>query len=79
MPYKVQLADGEDLQIQSAAQFPAGRKISSVWEPTVDATIVTPTEYVGGLMSLCQERRGELVDHVVLGPLKTLMRCLSRL
>lgn len=74
MPYKVQLADGEELSIQSAAHFPVGRKVATVWEPTVDATIITPTEYVGGLMSLCQDRRGELTDHTVLSPTKTMMR-----
>ena len=77
VPYKIKYFDGEEVSIQSAAQFPSGRKITSVWEPTVDATIITPTEFVGGLMALCQDRRGDLVDHTVLSPTKTMMRCSS--
>ena len=73
VPYKIVFFDGEEVSIQSAAHFPVGRKISSVWEPTVDATIITPTEHVGGLMALCQDRRGNLLDHSILGS-KTLMK-----
>ena len=73
VPYKVVFCDGEEVSVHSAAHFPVGRKISSVWEPTVEATIITPTEHVGGLMALCQDRRGDLVDHSILGS-KTLLK-----
>ena len=50
---------------------------AGIWEPTVNATVVTPTEYVGGIMTLCQERRGELTEHSVLGTSRTMLRYLS--
>ena len=43
-------------------------------EPTVRAAIVLPTEAVGTTMELCQERRGELTEHAVLGQGRTLLR-----
>ena len=55
----------------------AARQVRSVQEPTVAATIVTPAEYVGQLMLLCQERRGELTEHTALGPGRTLLKCAS--
>ncbi len=44
-------------------------------EPTVVATIVTPAEFVGPLMLLCQERRGEMTEHAALGAGRALLKC----
>ena len=74
VPYKIDLMDGETLHIQNPSQFPLGKKSKAVWEPTVNATIITPNEYVGSLMNLCQERRGTIQDHDVLGSSKTLLK-----
>lgn len=57
------------------SHFPLDRRISAVWEPTVAASIVVPTEYVGGVMQLCSERRGAIEEHSVLGSTRTLLRC----
>ena len=74
VPYKIQFSDEETIVIQNPSQFPIGRKIQAVWEPIVNATVVTPNEYVGAIMNLCQERRGSLTDHTVLGPNKSMLR-----
>lgn len=74
VPYTIDFADGERLHITNPSQFPLGRKISSVWEPTVRATIITPARYVGALITLCQDRRGDMTEHVVLDPLRTMLR-----
>lgn len=58
-------------------QFPLGKKLSGVWEPTVAATVVTPSEHVGSIMELFQDRRGEMTEHTVLSPARTLLRCAS--
>ena len=55
-------------------QFPLGKKLSGVWEPTVAATVVTPSEHLGSIMELFQERRGEMLEHTVLSPARTLLR-----
>lgn len=66
VPVSIELASGSTIQITSPSEYPQSVRISKVWEPTVHATIVAPTEIVGGIMNLAQERRGDLVDHSVL-------------
>lgn len=61
-----------------SSQFPIDRKISSVGEPTVTATVLTPTTYVGSIMQLCTDRRGDLLEHNILGN-RTLLRSVPRL
>ena len=58
VPCRVVLPGGEALELQNPAEFPLNVKVAAVWEPTVAATVVTPNEYVGALMQLCQVRRG---------------------
>lgn len=58
---------------ESRSQFPINRKISTVGEPTVTATVLTPTTYVGSVMQLCQDRRGDMLEHSILGN-RTLLR-----
>lgn len=55
--YHVQKEDGQVVRVDNPSEFPEG-KIASVREPIVDATILTPSEFVGAVMELCQERRG---------------------
>lgn len=57
--YKVQLTNGDELIIENPSKFPEEVKIEQVFEPTVLATIITPKDYLGNIMTLCQERRGE--------------------
>jgi len=56
--YIVRLKSGEELVVDNPAQFPAEGKIEHVREPYVKVEVVTPSEFVGPVMALCQERRG---------------------
>jgi GTP-binding protein LepA len=56
--YLVQRTDGTEEHISNPSEFPPPSEISQINEPTVFATIMTPQEYVGAVMTLCQERRG---------------------
>ena len=56
--YHVNLTDGTTINLDNPAKLPDGSKISSIEEPYVRASIMTPKEYVGPIMELCQERRG---------------------
>ncbi len=56
--YKVLLTDGEEVVIENPSKFPDQARIEQVFEPVVNATIITPKDYLGNIMTLCQERRG---------------------
>jgi GTP-binding protein LepA len=60
--YRVLLRSGEMVAVDNPAMLPDPAAIDAVEEPRTKATIFVPTEYVGALMELCQDRRGELVD-----------------
>ena len=60
--YEVSLTDGEEITIDNPSNFPTPDKIGEAREPIVKANIITPTEFVGGLMDLCQDRRGVFID-----------------
>ena len=56
--YKVNLADGRTLMIDNPSNYPDPAIITSAEEPIVKADIYTPSEFVGTIMDLCQDRRG---------------------
>jgi GTP-binding protein LepA len=56
--YIVRTKAGEELAVDNPAQFPAEGKIEHVREPYVKVEVVTPAEFIGAIMALCQERRG---------------------
>ncbi len=60
--YEITKRDGETLRIDNPTNYPDPAEIDKAFEPIVRASIITPTDYVGGLMDLCQDRRGEFVD-----------------
>jgi GTP-binding protein LepA len=60
--YTVGLNDGTELSIHNPADLPDVMKIKFINEPWIKATIFTPDEYLGSILTLCQERRGEQVD-----------------
>ncbi|KAL6778730.1 EFG11 [Auxenochlorella protothecoides x Auxenochlorella symbiontica] len=74
VPCRVVLQGGESIELSNPADFPTDVRVEAVWEPTVRATVVTPEEYVGALMQLCTAARGELLDHVVLDPGRTMLK-----
>ncbi|MEY4280553.1 MAG: hypothetical protein RL313_816 [Actinomycetota bacterium] len=55
--YQVTMEDGKEFQVTNPSEFPDG-KINVVKEPIVKATILAPSDYIGTIMELCQERRG---------------------
>ena len=57
--YEVTLTDGVVLPVHSPNDMPEPTKVAEVREPYIRASILTPKEYVGQIMELCQERRGE--------------------
>jgi GTP-binding protein LepA len=57
--YRVVMDDGSEHIVTNPSEFPSG-KISEVHEPVVRSTILTPNEFVGAIMELCQARRGTL-------------------
>jgi len=60
--YEVELARGDVLSISNPVDFPDPAGIIEVREPYIAASILTPNEFVGGVMELCQERRGTFRD-----------------
>ena len=60
--YKIHKRGGEVAWIENPSNYPSQDEIEVAEEPVVRATLITPTEYIGGLMELCQERRGEYHD-----------------
>ncbi len=56
--YKLKLHSGRELELQNPADFPDPTDIESISEPIVNARIMTPQEYIGTIMDLCQDRRG---------------------
>ena len=60
--YKLDLTDGSTVMIDNPTDYPAAETIATSYEPVVHASIITPTEFVGGIMDLCQDRRGEFTD-----------------
>ena len=59
--YEVTLTDGSVLPVHSPNDFPDPARVAEVREPFIRASILSPKEFVGAIMELCQERRGEHV------------------
>jgi GTP-binding protein LepA len=67
--YEVELINtGEVVEVRSPTDMPDPASIESISEPFIRATIITPNEYVGAVMELCQKRRGEHVGLHYLSP-----------
>lgn len=60
--YKVHKTNGEILEIYNPSDLPLQGEIAFIEEPIVIANIITPKDYVGGIMEMCQNRRGTYVD-----------------
>ena len=56
--YRVHLTDGEIINLDNPSKLPDSSRIAFIEEPYVTASVMTPKEYVGPIMELCQERRG---------------------
>ncbi|HEY8676462.1 MAG TPA: translation elongation factor 4 [Candidatus Dormibacteraeota bacterium] len=60
--YRVRMRTGEMVAVDNPAMLPDPAQVDDIEEPRTRATIFAPKEYVGPLMELCQDRRGELLD-----------------
>ncbi len=60
--YKMKLTDGSDIELHNPADMPDPVKIEEIAEPWIRANIMTPDEYLGSILKLCQDRRGLQVD-----------------
>ena len=58
--YRVQMDDGSELIVTNPSEYPNG-KVGLVFEPMVRATVISPAEFIGAIMELCQSRRGNLL------------------
>ncbi len=60
--YQISLTDGTELELHNPADMPDPVRIAEIREPWIRATILTPDEYLGAILKLCQDRRGTQVD-----------------
>jgi len=60
--YKLKLRDENDIELHNPADMPDIMKILEIEEPWIRATILTPDEYLGSVLKLCQDRRGTQID-----------------
>ncbi len=60
--YKLHMTNGNVMELYNPADFPDIVKVDYIEEPWIKATILVPDEYLGGLLQLCEERRGEQVE-----------------
>ncbi len=60
--YQITLTDGMQFNLHNPADMPEVTRISEIEEPWIKATIMTPDEYLGAVLTLCTERRGEQLD-----------------
>jgi GTP-binding protein LepA len=56
--YEIHMTDGSTILLHNPADMPDVVKIAEIHEPWIEATIFTPDEYLGGILKLCQDRRG---------------------
>jgi len=66
--YRVTLTDGTEEVVDNPADLPEAQKIDSIEEPFFTVSIITPTDYTGPLMDLCQSRRGDMKRMEYLSP-----------
>ncbi|MBB4573056.1 translation elongation factor 4 [Rhizobium sp. 9T] len=65
--YKMFMTDGTERELHNPADMPDVVKISEIHEPWIRATILTPDDYLGGILKLCQDRRGIQIELTYVG------------
>ena len=65
--YEVEMTDGEILTLENPAKLPPVNKISEVREPIIQANILVPQDYVGAVIGLCEDKRGQQIGMHYLG------------
>jgi GTP-binding protein LepA len=72
--YWVRTTDGTEVEVHSPTEMPDPGTIEEITEPYIRASVITPSEYVGQVMELCQDRRGTHVDMHYLSPERVQLR-----
>ncbi len=65
--YKMKLTDGTEIEIHNPVDMPDVVKIAEIQEPWIEATILTPDDYLGSVLKLCQDRRGNQKELTYIG------------
>src|SRR5690554_4581889 len=65
--YKINLRDGTQIELHNPVDMPDVMKIAEIEEPWIEATILTPDEYLGSVLKLCQDRRGSQKELTYVG------------
>jgi len=65
--YRITLTDGGEIEIHNPVDMPDPVKVREIREPWIEATILSPDEYLGAILKLCQDRRGAQVDLTYVG------------
>jgi GTP-binding protein LepA len=60
--YKLNMRDGKQIELHNPVDMPDVMKIDTMEEPWIKATILVPDEYLGPILTLCNDRRGEQID-----------------
>lgn len=76
VPYIFEYSDGSKVNVQNPAALASnpGKRITACWEPTVIATIIIPSEFVGPVITLCSERRGEQLEYSFIDSQRAFMK-----
>ena len=74
--YKVTMTDGEEIEVDNPSYLPEPQLIEEILEPTVKAYIMTPNDYIGDMMKLVAEKRGELVNTETLDSTRVMLTCI---
>ncbi|HHV18032.1 MAG TPA: elongation factor 4 [Thermoanaerobacterales bacterium] len=72
--YKIKKTDGQKIEVDNPTNFPDPAEIEYIEEPYVEASIMLPTEYVGTVMDLCQEKRGTMKDMEYINEKRVILR-----
>lgn len=71
--YKILLTDGSEMYVQNPTHWPDNQRIDVIMEPYVKASVMVPNDYVGTVMELCQEKRGNFITMEYLTPHRVLL------
>uniref|UniRef100_A0A1D1Y6F7 Translation factor GUF1 homolog, mitochondrial n=1 Tax=Anthurium amnicola TaxID=1678845 RepID=A0A1D1Y6F7_9ARAE len=76
VPYIFEYSDGSKVHVQNPASLSSnpGKRLVACWEPSVIATIIIPSEYVGPVITLCSERRGEQLEYTFIDSQRALLK-----
>eukprot|EP00268_Persea_americana_P020185 TRINITY_DN2041_c0_g1_i1.p1 TRINITY_DN2041_c0_g1~~TRINITY_DN2041_c0_g1_i1.p1 ORF type:complete len:668 (+),score=130.84 TRINITY_DN2041_c0_g1_i1:153-2156(+) len=76
VPYIFEYSDGSKVKVQNPAALASnpGKSVTKCWEPSVIATIIIPSEYVGPIITLCSERRGEQLEYSFIDSQRAFMK-----